>query len=78
MQQLKEIRDKCCCPTFIIAGGGPYLAILGATLTDKFIVQRLTNLEWLGMGRIFEIEHLYHIAQVFGSLREALRRLDEF
>ena len=42
-QQSKEIRDKYCCPTFIIAGGGPYLAIFGAIITDKYVVQRLTG-----------------------------------
>ncbi|KAF9642685.1 hypothetical protein BDM02DRAFT_3105347 [Thelephora ganbajun] len=77
-KRLEGVRDKCCCPTFIVAGGGPYLAILGAIITDKYIVQRLTGLEWLGMGRVFEDNHLYRIAQVFDSLREALRELDEF
>lgn len=77
-QQSKETRDKCCCPTFIIAGGGPYLAVLGAILTDKFVVQRLTGLEWLGVGQVFEDEHLYRIAQVFDTLRGALRKLGDF
>jgi len=78
VQQLGETRDKCCCPTFIIAGGGPYLAVLGAIITDRYIVQRLTSLEWLGMSQTFEDEHLYRIAQVFDSLRGALLELDEF
>jgi hypothetical protein len=76
--QLKEVRDKCYCSTFIIAGGGPYFAVLGAILTDKFVVQRLTSLEWLGMGRVFEDKHPHRIAQVFESLRGALQELDEF
>ena len=75
---MKEARDKCCCPTFIIAGGGPYLAILGAIFREHFVVQRLTGLEWLGMGRVFEDDHLYRIAQIFHSLRGALRSLDTF
>jgi hypothetical protein len=75
---LKEIRDKGCCPTFIIAGGGPYLTVLGAVFTDRYIVQRLTSLKWLGMARVFEDGHLYHIARVFECLRGALRELDGF
>ena len=75
---MREIRDKCFCPTFIIAGGGPYLTVLGAVFTDRYIVQRLTSLEWLGMARVFEDGHLYRITQVFESLRGALRELDSF
>ena len=78
VQKLKEVRDKCCCPTFIIASGSPYLVILGAILREHFVVQRLTSLEWLGMGRVFEGGHLYHIAQIFHSLRAALQELDTF
>ena len=81
MQQLAEVRDKCCCPSFIIAGSGPYLSILGAVITDKFIVHRLTSgLDWLGLARSssFEDRHVYRIAQVFDAFRKALEGLDEF
>ncbi|TFK32864.1 hypothetical protein BDQ12DRAFT_728279 [Crucibulum laeve] len=27
---------KCCCPTLILAGGGPWLTVLGGVFTDKF------------------------------------------
>jgi len=30
------------------------------------------------VGRVFEDEHLYRVARVLGSFREALRKLDEF
>jgi hypothetical protein len=43
------------------------LAILGAIMTEKFIVQRLTSLEWVGIGQVFEDQHVYRIAQVFQS-----------
>ena len=79
IQQLTEVRNKCCCPTFIIAGGGPYLSILGAVITDKFIVQRLTyGLEWLGLARSFEEGHVYRAAQAFDTLRKSLQGLDSF
>jgi len=76
---LAEVRDKCCCPTFIIAGSGPYLCILGAIITDKLIVQRLTpGLDWLGLARSFEDDHVYHVAKVFETLRRRLEGLDDF
>ncbi|KAJ6567373.1 hypothetical protein DFH09DRAFT_1156775 [Mycena vulgaris] len=40
------VRGRCCCPTFLIAFAGPWLAVLGAVLTDKCIVQRLTDFIW--------------------------------
>ena len=79
MQQLAEVRNKCCCPTFIIGGSGPYLSILGAVITDKYIAQRLTSgLEWLGLARAFEGGRVYRIAQAFEALRRAVEGLDEF
>ena len=72
------MRDKCCCPTFIVAAYGPYLAVLGAVITDRYIVQRLTGLEWIGMGHTFEDKNLYRVAQIFSSIHKALRELEDF
>ena len=73
-----EVRDKCCCPTFIIAGSGPYLSILGAIITDKYIVQPLTpGLEWLGLARTFEEDRVYRIAQAFEALHRAVEGLEK-
>ena len=33
--QYASVRDHTCCPIILIAGGGPYLTVLGAVLTDK-------------------------------------------
>ncbi|TCD71383.1 hypothetical protein EIP91_010089 [Steccherinum ochraceum] len=72
------IRDHCCCPTILLAGGGPYLAVLGAVMTDKFIVQRLTDMLWLGEASTYEDAHVYRISRVFTALRQALDRLDTY
>ena len=69
---------KCCCPTFIVAAYGPYLAVLGAVITDRYIVQRLTGLEWIGMSHTFEDKNLYCVAQIFSSIHKALRELEDF
>lgn len=53
-QQVTEIRDECCCQTRITAGGGPYPAVLSATITGQYIIQQLANLEWFGTSRFFE------------------------
>ncbi|KAK0480490.1 hypothetical protein EDD18DRAFT_1312325 [Armillaria luteobubalina] len=73
-----SIRDKCCCPTLILAGGGPYLAILGVVWTDKFIVQRLTDLMWLGEARTSEDKRLYKLARVFTALGRCYEILDHY
>lgn len=47
-------------------------------MTDKFVVQRLTGLEWFGICQAFEDGHAYRVVQVFDSLRRVLRQLDDF
>ncbi|KAF8803065.1 hypothetical protein BYT27DRAFT_7260401 [Phlegmacium glaucopus] len=46
----KSICEKCCCPTFLVAGGGPWLSVLGGVVTDRFIVQRLTDMRWMALS----------------------------
>ena len=76
--QCRDTFDKCCCPSFLLAGGGAYLSILGVVFTDKFIVQRLTDIKWLGEATTHEDAHVYRLARVFGSLRLAVRTLDKY
>ncbi|KAK0462874.1 uncharacterized protein EV420DRAFT_1618841 [Desarmillaria tabescens] len=76
--ELSYIRDKCCCPTFILVGGGPYLSVLGVVWTDRFIVQRLTNVMCVGEATIHEEAHLYRLSRIFTSLRHCLRTLNLF
>lgn len=76
--QFEPIFDKCCCPCFLLAGGGPYLAILGVVFTEKFVVQRLTDMQWVGEATTHEDRRIYHLARVFESLRLAVATLDEY
>jgi serine/threonine protein kinase len=68
----------CCCPTFLIAAGGPWLVVLGSVFTDKFIVQRLTDIKWMAHSSTEEDNRVYHNARVFVALRESLTKLQKF
>ena len=70
--------EKCCCPAFLLAGGGAYLSILGAVYTDKFVVQRLTDIKWIGEATTHEDRRVYRLAKLFTSLRLAVKALDEY
>ncbi|KAK0217128.1 hypothetical protein IW262DRAFT_1449540 [Armillaria fumosa] len=75
---LSTIRDKCRCPTFVLAGGGPYLSVLGVVWIDRFIVQRLTDIMWVGEATTYENAHLYRLSRIFTSLRDCLQTLHTF
>ncbi|KDQ29603.1 hypothetical protein PLEOSDRAFT_1112361 [Pleurotus ostreatus PC15] len=72
------VRERCCCPTFLIAIGGPWFGVLGAVLTHKCIVQRLTDLAWLGLSTPLEEQHCIQLSKLFYSLARALHRLREW
>ena len=76
--QYKHMFDKCSCPAFLLAGGGAYLSILGAVYTDKFVVQRLTDVKWIGEATTHEDRRVYRLAKLFTSLRLAVTALDEY
>ncbi|KIM45752.1 hypothetical protein M413DRAFT_442362 [Hebeloma cylindrosporum] len=72
------IREKCCCPTLLVAGGGPWLSVMGGVFTDKFIVQRLTDMRWNALSSTEEDSRIYHNARVFIALRQCLVKLQDF
>ncbi|KAF4564463.1 hypothetical protein EYR36_002397 [Pleurotus pulmonarius] len=72
------VRERCCCPTFLIALGGPWLGVLGAVLTHKCIVQRLTDLVWLGISTSFEEQRCIRVSKLFHCLARALCRLRDW
>lgn len=53
----------------------PYLAVFGMAIADKYIAQRLTGLEWLGMSWFFENEDLDRVAQALEIARNMCRML---
>ncbi|KAJ7096756.1 hypothetical protein B0H15DRAFT_56971 [Mycena belliarum] len=72
------VRARCCCPTVLIAFAGPWLAVLGAVLTDKCIVQRLTDFVWLGNGAVLNDSGCRRVARVLYSLTRSLGHLREY
>ncbi|EKM78947.1 hypothetical protein AGABI1DRAFT_114479 [Agaricus bisporus var. burnettii JB137-S8] len=74
----KPIVDKCCCPVFMLAGGGPWLCVLGGVFINRFIVQRLTDMMWIGLGTTHDDHRVYQVAKVFLALRNSLRDLDRY
>jgi hypothetical protein len=70
--------EKCCCPTFIIAAGGPWLAVLGGVFTDKFIVQRMTELTWTGYSSTYEDVRIHWLARIFNALSKCMGDLTQY
>ncbi|TDL14986.1 hypothetical protein BD410DRAFT_733325 [Rickenella mellea] len=72
------MRDRCCCPTLMIAGGGPWICVLGAVFTDKVIVQRLTEMMWIGLSSTSEDTRIHRFARVMMALRQNLPKLRDY
>ncbi|KAI0257032.1 hypothetical protein BJV78DRAFT_1159738 [Lactifluus subvellereus] len=74
----KALREKCCCPTFLIAAGGPWLTVMGSVFTDKFIVQCLTDARWMALSSTEEDNRVYYNARVLIALRNCLQGLQKY
>ncbi|KAK2462461.1 hypothetical protein APHAL10511_005431 [Amanita phalloides] len=72
------IRDKTCCPTFLLAGGGAWLTVLGAVFTDRPVVQRLTDMLWMGNATTHREDRLLHLACMFLALRDSIKDLEAY
>ncbi|KAJ6509024.1 hypothetical protein C8R45DRAFT_969640 [Mycena sanguinolenta] len=67
-----------CCPTYVVALSGPWIAILGVVITSRCIVQRLTDYLWLGPRNcLLNDDHVLRIAQVLFALKQGLLRSEE-
>jgi hypothetical protein len=62
----------------MLAGGGPWFCVLGGVLANGHIVQRLTDMVWIGFAATHEEHRVYHVARVLLSLRNSLRDLKRF
>ena len=62
----------------MLAGGGPWLGVMGGVFTDRFIVQRLTSLMWMAESSTEEDARIYDAARVFVALRKSLEQLTTF
>jgi hypothetical protein len=62
----------------MLVGGGAWMGILGGVFTDKIIVQRLTDLIWVGHSSTEEDARVYHFARVLNALRTCLLELQTY
>jgi len=76
--QQSVVRNNTCCPTFLLATYGPWFTVLGAVLTDKWIVQRLTDFIWVGMDTALNDQHYARVARTLYSLRSNVEKLRDY
>lgn len=62
----------------MIASGGAWLSILGGVFTDRFIVQKLTDMMWIGLSTMHEDRRVYRVARVLLALGNSVRELQKF
>ncbi|KAG9049228.1 hypothetical protein FS837_010864 [Tulasnella sp. UAMH 9824] len=75
--QTSEIRNSCCCPSFVLSGAGPHLIIYGGVIADKFILQPLT--EMLGLANFPDaFGRAQCIAKIMTAFRSCLEELERF
>ena len=54
------------------------MALLGGVYTDKFIIQRLTELTWTGYSSTYEDMRVYWLARIFNALRMCFNDLAKY
>ncbi|KAJ3782759.1 hypothetical protein GGU10DRAFT_297341 [Lentinula aff. detonsa] len=72
------IRERSCCPAFLISLAGPWLVIMGAVLTSRVITQRLSPYEWLGCSRVLDDDQVLQVARRLYALRLSIADLKEY
>ncbi|ESK88924.1 hypothetical protein Moror_13206 [Moniliophthora roreri MCA 2997] len=72
------IRNISCCPSFLISLASPWIAILGAVMTSRTIVQRLSSYEWLACSRVLDYDQVFNIGRLLYALRLAIAELKEY
>ncbi|KAF9231060.1 hypothetical protein BU15DRAFT_56606, partial [Melanogaster broomeanus] len=77
-EETKALRMRCCCPTFLIAHAGPWLAVLGGIITSECIVQRLTDFIWIPIHSAHDDHQYLRIGRVLYTLKESISRLEEW
>ncbi|KAG2028837.1 hypothetical protein BDR03DRAFT_988154 [Suillus americanus] len=76
--QDSELHLKCNCPAFLVTHAGPWLAVFGAALTEKCIVQRLTDLIWIPAHPAIDPDQSFRVARVMHALRESVAKLQDW
>lgn len=62
----------------MVAHAGPWLAVLGAVFTEKYIVQRLTDFIWIPDHSALDDDQFLRIGRVLYALRESVVRLTDW
>ncbi|KAG7098113.1 hypothetical protein E1B28_000084 [Marasmius oreades] len=76
--QRDPITDQCNCPTFIVGIAGPWLVIMGAVLTIRPVIQRLSDYMWLGNSRVLDENQVKRVARNLYALRMATKTLAKY
>ena len=72
------VRNNTCCPTFLLANAGPWLAVLGFVFTDKIVCQHLTDLIWIGFDSVLNERHTVRVARILHALGRNLGKLKKY
>ena len=72
---MDPIRDRCCCPTFLIALADPWMCILGAVFVDH-VAQELTDFVWIG-GHPYNDDKLKSVTRILAPLGTGIAELKE-
>ncbi|KDQ18500.1 hypothetical protein BOTBODRAFT_52492 [Botryobasidium botryosum FD-172 SS1] len=71
----RNMREKTCCPTFLLTCNGPWIGVLGGIFTDRFIVQCLTDVLWATHSSTYDDKQIVRFAQLFRVLSQSLDEL---
>jgi hypothetical protein len=70
-------RNRCHCPSIILAIAGPWLCVIGGVYLQKAVIQPLTDYIWLG-GDIFNEDRLLFASRLFTALKSAISTLRSY
>ncbi|KAI9460117.1 hypothetical protein BJY52DRAFT_1168714, partial [Lactarius psammicola] len=76
-KEMDSFRNRCCCPSFLIAFTGPWICILGAVFVDHVVVQQLTDFIWIG-GHPYDDDKLVSVTRILASLGAGITELRQF
>ncbi|KAI0694019.1 hypothetical protein C8T65DRAFT_744535 [Cerioporus squamosus] len=81
--EARSVRERCCCPAFLIGSAVPNLQVSGAVFADQLIVQNLGDtisvVPRLNLNGRSSLDNAGHrVAQLFYALRMCLNELDEY
>ncbi|KAH7903578.1 kinase-like domain-containing protein [Hygrophoropsis aurantiaca] len=71
----RKLLLTCCCPSFLIVHTGPNLLVMAGVVTEKCIVQRLTDYMFLPIKSTFDNDQPARIGHILYALRESIERL---